>query len=313
MLNKEFSKSLNLGIRLQILGNARFAFLLVCLSSFGASLVTFLISTENVPRWIALSVGIGWVIFLIIAILLREERQAKTVEAEAFKNHLSRERIDASINLTTRTINFSARSWRTITEELRNFSPSSTKVEKIRLKNNMLRQVFRDIRSVFEGDTRGIDTTNWPHNFFKLALYEPEPTPDNPSILRRTFFDYPEGVEPHEETETFDLQQHSRASVVMAFLQQTIIIIEDVKNENEKPPEVKRWINRRENQADEYESMLSAAIVTGTKGHPNRKCLGVLVIDTNRKHYFLEKREFEAFCGNLLNPIRTLLTFILVW
>lgn len=250
---------------------------------------------------------------MFILIILRAERdiakaakESESAETEILMEKLNNARKEEAINLADRVITFSTRSLRVITEILRT-SPRGRPDDFVRMKNRMLLNLFRDIRSVFEGDTRGVDTTTWPHNYFKIALFEVE----NDEYLRRTFYDYPEGIEPSSETERISIKQRCRAAHVLAFLTQSIVIIEDIATENKKPADVKRWMNLRENQADEYASMVCAAIVSGTRNQPDRKCLGVLVIDTNRERYFREDRSFQTFLGQLLNPFRTVLTLIL--
>ena len=302
--------------RLQVLGNARFEIVIIFLSNFAVGVIFYVLGLHEMPNWIAVVLIAIWLLILFITILLHEENRLKLAEAAELKEAQSKETREHAINLTTRVVNLSSRSLRSITENLRTFSLNLKQKGTIAaeefdlLKKSLLREVFRNIRLVFEGDTRGIDTTSWPHHFFKIALFEPEPS-SSPLRLRRTFYDYPEGVEPHDETEVIDIKLHQRSGAVLAFLEQCIVIIEDIKVENAKPPSVKRWVNLREHQAEEYESMICAALVSGTRGQPDRKCLGVLVIDTDHKRYFREDRPFRAFLGDLINPFRTILTFVL--
>jgi hypothetical protein len=310
-----------------IVTRARYEFLLWVVSAFGSGLVTYLYGAKDVPRWVIGVATFVWLLSVAIIVFLhiayQEQRSEKTQLAEqleqlrAQKAQLERERNEEAINLTMGVIKYATLTLRFITQQLRELAAmhkAGTAVAAADLagvKKRMLENLLRNLRSVLEADTRGVDRTTWPHNFFKIALYEPEASPTPAKILRRTTHDYPDGLEPSLQTETFSLCEHPRAAGVLAFVQQGIVVIEDIKTENMKPPEVKRWINRRENQADEYESMVCAAIVSGGKTEPDRKCLGVLVIDTNRKRYFEEERSFKAFFGDLLSPFRTALTFIL--
>lgn len=313
----------------KILQLAKFELLLTLLTTFGVGVLFYLLG-EGISTWITVTVAVIWVVSIIIIILYRVALQAEreTTEAlsekiieeqeesEALEKKIIDDRVDHSINLTTRVINFSTASLRSVTEELKQYSidrkheplPISSEVQLMR--SRMLQYVFRNVRSVFEGDTRGVDTTAWPHNYFKIALYEPNDLSE-PKTLHRTAYDYPEGIEPSVETSVFDLEQHARAAVVLAFKNQDVLVIEDIKDENTKDAAVKRWIDRRDKQNRDYESMVCAAIVSGRRTQPERQCLAVLVIDTNRERYFLEHRDFQAFLGSLLNPFRTLLTLIL--
>lgn len=312
--------------RIRILANAKFDFIFAAVSAFGAALITFLFSVHDIQRWIPGVTTFAWLLILFVLIFIRAERDearsaagAEILKRKELDEKIKTEKRDEAINLTDLTANYASRTLRYITGELRLTSTLRSSLDTetrisdhfAALKNRILRQICRDIRSVFEGDPRGVDTTTWPHNFFKIALFEPEPNPENAQILRRTFFDYPEGIEPSPKTEIFNIREDARATVVLAFVNQNIVIIEDIKTENTKPIDVKRWINKRDNQADDYESMVCVSIVSGIKGQPDRKCLGVLVIDTNRERYFREDRSFQAFLGNLLNPFRTILTFSL--
>jgi len=92
--------------------------------------------------------------------------------------------------------------------------------------------------------------------------------------------------------------------MVLAFKHESIIVIEDIGEENLKTVESKRWEDLRTNQSQDYESMICVPIVSGVRGQPGRKCLGILVVDTNRERYFLEEKDFQAFLGDILNPFR---------
>jgi hypothetical protein len=222
---------------------------------------------------------------------------------------------EQATNLTTDVIKASTAILRVLTEELRRHSRvrrqkgSNAANDLFQLKERMLQQVYRNLRTVFEADTRGIDTTTWPHNFFKVALFRPEP--ERPTYLRRVGFDYPEGLEPSPDTQFIDTQRYDHSAAVLAFRNQDMVVIQDIKKETKRDPEVRRWMDLRPRQSDDYESMACAAIVSGRKVEPERTCLGVLVIDTNRQEYFREDRNYLAFLGTLLNPFRTILTLIL--
>lgn len=314
----------------RLLTRARYDALLWIVCSFGAGLITYLYQDQSIARWIIGVVTFLWmggiVTITFFHVAYQEERadkQQQRVRAEVLRARLDDAQNQTAISLTTNTIKFFTPALRVVTEELRAFAQSQLPgqghedretarwVEVTLLRQRMVQSMFSNLRSVFEADARGVDTTTWPHNFFKTALFEPKPSPTNARTLRRTYYDYPEGIEPSPKTDTFDIVEYGRTGVVLAFLNQTIVVIEDIKSENQKPPDVKRWMNKRENQADEYGSMVCAAIVSGRRNEPDRQCLGVLVIDTNRERYFKEERFFQAFLGNLLNPFRTALTFIL--
>lgn len=306
---------------------ARFEFAVSTISAFGGALIIYLYEVAGLSAWVSGLALFVWLMTLFAMFFLHAEKEGEKEKADRLEREkegltakLSEERRVEAINLQTRVIEAVARSLRAITEGLkeaaaeqrsRSHEGSYEHGRRAPLKRQLLVHVCQELRSVFEGDTRGVDRTTWPHNFFKIAIYEVSPRPDQAKELRRIYADYPGGLQPSGKTEVFDLQNDARAAAVLAFREQGIIVLEDIRTENQKPPEVKRWINKRENQADEYASMVCAAIVSGRRGEPGRQCLGVLVIDTNRERYFREERSFEAFLGSLLSPFRTILSFIL--
>lgn len=314
--------------RRRILGRARYELLLGVLLTFGVVVVTTLVSSASIETWVTVAVAVGWVAAVAFAILAREERLARGEEVEAIERTTRKqiedleqigraEERDEAINLSNRALKLATSSLRSITDELREYRGRATSGvtssgDFARLKKRLLRHVCKDIRYLFEGDTRGIDKTAWPHNFFKVAIFEPEPAPPEAALyLRRTFYDYPEAVEPSAETELVEIRRHPRAAHVLAFQTQGTQVIQDIKAEDEKQAQVKRWVNLRENQKADYESMICIPIVSGVRDQPGRQCLGVMVVDTDREGYFTERRDFQSFLGNLLNPFRTMLTFIL--
>ena len=312
--------------RFNILFQARHDFVFVSVAGFGGSLITYLFSEKTIPRWIIGVTIFGWLLILLALILFRAQRELastakeeKIIQAEELRNQLIKERRDDSINLTDRVISVSSGSLRSTTEEIKQNSKAGQGVlseiknhnDYLIIKERMLRIICRDIQSVFDGDSRGIDTTTYPYNYFKIALFEPEPSPIDAKILKRTYYAYPEGIEPSKKTHVINIKDNQRAAAVLSFLEENIVMIEDIQTECKKPADERRWAELRENQSKEYESMICVPIVSGTKGQPDRKCLGVLVIDTNRKRYFIETRPFQGFIGNLLNPFRTILSFVL--
>lgn len=187
------------GLR-QNLAQARFTLIFGTVSAFGGALVVYLFSLDGLPAWVSGSIGIAWVIVLFSLILLHTEgeeakvgREEERTAVRKLQEKLNVEQRDEAINLTTRVISSSARSLRVITAELREFSRvregagllTTGSQDYAFLRKRMLRQICDDIRSVFEGDTRGVNTTTWPYNFFKVALFEPEPTPLNAKKLHQ--------------------------------------------------------------------------------------------------------------------------------
>jgi hypothetical protein len=316
--------------RVSIIAKARFEFALLVITAFGSGLIGYLLYSPNIASWVVASIAVGLVVVVLFLILMREERITALTAAQDVENRtaleiknlekaITTDRRDEAINLMQHAIEVSTRSLRTVYEELKQYQlhPHADKESSIfefqLLKQRMLFVVCRNIRTIFQEDPRGVDTTSWPHNWFKVGLYEPEPkSPNAPyTALKRTFHDYPEGMEIHEESELVNFARFHRCAMVLAFLTENIIIIEDVKREEEKPLDAKRWMDLRDGQSAEYASMICIPIISGIKGQPGRRCLGVLVIDTNRERYFLEERDFEAFLGAILSPFRTILSFIL--
>lgn len=120
-------------------------------------------------------------------------------------------------------------------------------------------------------------------------------------------------MEPSPKTDVWNLNddEERRSAVARAFLSQGVEVLEDIKQEREKPAEIRRWMDKPEGQADRYESMVCVAIVSGKRKSPSRRCLAVLVVDTNRKGYFSEDINSFNFLGRLFNPFRTILTLVL--
>ncbi len=302
---------------------------------FGAVLAYFLTKESGISSWVVALAVAAYLCILVIALALRGARQLELQEAREAEREARRqaesstrqtnelkvqwrqEEREESVDLANMAISSTTRVLRIFSEQLQLVSATHgvlrlNDTEVMSLKSRLLEEIFYNLRMVFDSDKRGIDTTTYPHNFYKVALYEPDNL-EHPSVLKRTFYDYPEGLSPGEGSDTFVLAEnhdHARAAVVIAFKKQSIEVLEDIPEEAKKGARA-RWVNCRQGHAEEYASMACAAIVSGKKGQPARHCLGVVVVDTNKKRYFQETREFQAFLGNILNPFRTLLTITL--
>lgn len=297
------------------------------LSVVAAAILGYVLTEQHITKLTLLGIAGVYVVLSGVVFYIKEIRKqeladakgealSKTREAANLEAQRAKEQREEAIDLSNVAISTTTRILRILSEQFRRMSSTHGGLlqaeqdkETARLRQHLLEEIMRGIRSVFESDKRGIDTTTFPYNYFKIALYEPDHT-RNPKRLRRTFYEYPEGFSPGEGTAEFDLETHLQAAVVISFLNQRIEIVEDIPEESRKAKGA-RWMDMRPGQAGEYASMVCAPLVSGKKGFPERHCLGVIVIDTNRKRYFLETREFEAFLGNLLNPFRTLLTITL--
>lgn len=290
---------------------------------FLAGVLFYLYQEPGTPRWVLIPVTAGAILLFgnmvyqkTSRVFLRQTATDAALRAEFLNEREQAKHKDLQVSLQRGMIEFATIMLRDLTRELRAFDAQNVSVE-LRakrlgaLKRRLLDELFHQLRVVFDKDTRGLDTTSWPHDYFKLALFEPMPTPESPEFLQRTYYAYPEGLEPSQATEKVEIATHARAAHVIAFTNQSIEVLQDIKAESDKPASAARWVELRPNHSQDYESMVCAAIVSGRRGEPERKCIAVLVIDTNRKGYFLENVQFQAFLGNLLNLPRTILTLLL--
>jgi hypothetical protein len=302
-------------------------------SVVGGAVLSYIITKEaQISPWKILVILAVYLVLLGLVLTAKlftqsELRAARRAEREAtaraessllqtqeLQLRTGRDERDEAIELLKFAIGSTTRILRILSEQFRLLGTrgigvrKEKSIEMVELRRHLLEELSHGLRTVFESDKRGIDTTTFPYNWYKIALYQPNDL-DDPQYLRRTFYDYPEGIEPGQGSDVFDLAEKDRAAVVLSFKHQRIEVIEDIPTEVTK--DEPRWVDCRPGQSKEYASMVCAAIVSGKKGQPGRKCLGVIVVDTNRKRYFLETREFKAFLGSVLNPFRTLLTIIL--
>lgn len=288
----------------------------------------------NLPLWaniLATAAFIaGIVIILVQRSLVAMERKKSTELTEKIEKAERTESIDlysratecstAVIKLFSETIQKISKEF----EERSNQEQLEQGTRKI-LKdsaNDIIKTTLRNIRNLFEGDSRGIDTTTYPHNYFKCALFEVVVKSGEPWLIR-TYYAYPSGVEPHDETTEVNINDFLiRGKVpipghVRAYKRSgQIDIIKDVKNEFETKGENSCWANLYTDQHKTYESIIDVAIVEGSRGTPGnkeeRQVLAVLAIDTNRVGYFREDdQNYKAFLGEILSPFRTILTIAL--
>lgn len=296
--------------------------LLVILSCFGGGFAFYLFSKISLMPALFLAVMFCFVLILTVIVKLKREIDVeefsrslldKESELDILKVKESSLLRDEATNLLSKTVEFTTKIIRRISECLRTLNskdPVASESFSETFKDEIVRTIIKHIRLVFEGDGRSVDTTDYPHNYFKVALFEIDEE-NNKKYLKRTFYDYPEGIEPDDRTDAIPIDGQPRASHVMCYNSQKIICIQDIAKEIQKPEAEARWVDLRPNQHHEYKSMLAVPIVIGRRLSKDRKVLGVLVIDTDRENYFLENRNYQAFLGSLMSPFRTLLSFCL--
>jgi len=179
------------------------------------------------------------------------------------------------------------------------------------LQDTVINETLKSIVDIFKSDPRGVETTKRPHTWFKAALFQVVDK-NGATWLKRTHFVYPSGVEPHAESAEVQVETESRYAHVLSYLSQDIQLLEDIQTEMKKPRSTTRWRDLYDNQHVDYASMACFPIVVGERDAPDRKVLGILVVDTNRESYFKEKdRDYLAFLGTLLGPFRSTLTLVL--
>jgi len=299
-----------------------------------------------VKKWTPLFIAIASIVFIAIIVLLilqkvrfDSEREKISEEKKSLEKELGEEKLniekermkiererekksliekEESTNLLSKSVEFSTYLLRTLSEKLREFMNYSKTTEFKKDPQNLsaffenltgttITQVLKCLRIMFEGDTRSIDRTTYPHNFFKAAFFKKNEERGK-IFLKRIYFDYPEGIEPNKETGLIDVEKKKQACHVLACQNDVIEIIQDIPSEVKKPESKRRWMNIVDNQHEKYKSMFCASIVKGKKGTPARKVLGVIVVDTNRDEYFLENEQYKAFLARLISPFRTLLS-----
>jgi hypothetical protein len=284
--------------------------------------------SESISPTLALLLGVVYTAFLLFAMYQVLSRTASedqssreiariTAEKEEYSRIFSRETGEHALSLQQRALAAVTKITRTHTDALITMKKkcsgaSAEEVLKIQIdsREKMVTEVMERLRSMFQGDTRGVDTTKYPYSIFKLAIFEPKLISGD-TCLVRTYFDYPDGILPHDNTRVISIASHPSASHVRAFKLQQIEIIEDIPSEARRQNGSGRWEDLRPNQSKDYQSMFCAPIVQGEKETPERKALGVLVVDTNRTRYFLEASDYKLFLYKLLSPFRTLLTMAL--
>ena len=316
----------------------RFDFVLILITTFGCGFI--FIGYAYLPSLISIGLSVVFVavlFFMIIQkaikledtaqlsqkILITEKKLAETQEKLNKRFEIER---DESTNLLTKTVEFTTVILRSVSEDLCRISNDLQSLNKkdddyclkreslrqaaVQLKSAIILNILKSLRMLFEGDTRALDTTTYPHNYFKVALFEVVCV-NSKSFLRRTFYEYPPGIEPHSETEEVDINRYRRAAHVLAYRTEELVFLEDIQSEAKKTEHENKWMDLRHNHRSEYKSMVCVPIVKGKRKSKERKVLGVLCIDTDRERYFLEKPTYKAFLGSVLNPFRTIITLAL--
>jgi hypothetical protein len=296
----------------------QFEIILAILTSLGGGLLFFVF--EKIPIWGVIALITFYILAIVLLILqklsmeeTKNELQKKDMDLQEEKGKKETEERNEAQNLSIRTVEYMTSILRLISEmyqgnigKIKNNADS--KEFGYLLKENIINLILKTLRLLFEGDTRGSVQTSYPHNYFKVALFEVKKR-NSDIYLERAFFDYPEGIEPTDKTRIIDTKEWGRAGHVLSYKNQEIIVIEDIQTESKKPENETRWRNIRHNQSKDYNSMVCVPIVRGRRGKQNREVLAILVIDTNRKRYFKEgDPHYQAFLGSILSLYRTVLT-----
>lgn len=208
--------------------NIRSDVILAVATSMGSGFV-FVSFSYLSTYWVALVTTL-YVSLVVLLIIYGRESETKIEKLEKDLGNTQKDLMierqkktgmerEESTNLLSRTVEYSTSLLRSISDGLQGLQVKETiddRAKEIRvfvknLKPNLILGVLKNIRLMFEGDSRAVDTTTYPHNYFKAALFEVTQKGDK-TFLHRTFYDYPEGIEPSAETEWVDVSHPQAGS-----------------------------------------------------------------------------------------------------
>ena len=238
-----------------------------------------------------------------------------SLEKEVLKGEIEKHR--ESTGLLTKSVEFSTKTIRGTSEYLKEITlgfkdslkfhdSCQDELDRLkemipRVKANIIQDILENLCTMFEGDSRGVDTTDYPHNFFKIALFERKVIKSK-VYLERTFYHYPPNIQPKEDTRLVDIERYSQANHTLALKTKELQTIEDIASEFKKDKLQRRWMNIRTDQNKDYRSIASAPIEW------DGDVVAVLVIDTDRERYFLEDQNYRIFLGRILSPFLSLIS-----
>ena len=286
-------------------------------TSAGGVIIAYLFTV--LPKGAAILLAIIYIVALIIFFIERERMKASIEDKEAMRKEMEdKERAEYTIFLKNSRDDFT---WLL-----------SERINEIRRLNVALSNLFRQKNASSPNLLDTFQSLGYPRdlkvrlatmalqricglfnrsiqsmpiekeNFFKATLFEVQEKGGKEILVRSPYFHYPRGMNPH--TAEIDPDKHPRATAVLSWKQDQIIIIEDIEEEWSKPARERRWEDLRDDHHEEYGSIVCMPIVAGPPEPLVRKTIGVITIDTNIKRYFKDNRDYQTFLGNLITPYR---------
>lgn len=143
------------------------------------------------------------------------------------------------------------------------------------------------------------------HTFFKATIFEPRSEDLGRRVLERVYHKYPPLMAPRtKKIEEEKLKPNEIPAAFRAWNDEEIVIIPNVPEEHRKAEEGKdsSWVDLWRGQHKEYESMVCFPIIKGIPRSRERKLIGILTIDTDRKEYFKDDRTTKAFLSDVFHP-----------
>lgn len=212
-------------------------------TSIGCSFV--FLAIPKTSKMFAVLIGVGFTIILVFLILRKLQIDTEKEHYEIEKGELEKKRHilektlekerqeslmtgkDEALNLLVKANEYSTSIMRVISGDLQKFQKSMLdgKIEFSRvsmseniliIKENIIQLVLDRIKLLFEGDTRGIKDTSFPHTYFKVALFELKKI-DEKMGLKRVHCVYPDGIEPGGKTGFVDIEHNKRCAHVLSY------------------------------------------------------------------------------------------------
>lgn len=303
----------------------------LCTTGFGV-LATLLYGTVNQKS--AVIIGLLYVPFLIVLLLVyqyrefRHQEQLRSVEIKLDEAQKEKEALEIQKQRRTHGLERSALDhickamrdclWKTDAknnrlEELMNgASPAIIKDDLITfLKSEindeekvtyaLAQSALERMCDMFSRDTYAADQTESGSSDFKATIFEPIEEAQKIKFVRGAY-SYPAGISPR--TAEVKMEEHPRSALSLSYSREEMIVIQDIKKERDKSPDEARWDNFYAGQHQDYESMITTYFSKGAPKSASRKVLGIITIDTNRKEYFREEREWQQVWSKLLLPFR---------
>ncbi len=172
---------------------------------------------------------------------------------------------------------------------------------------DLLTRTIGRLCQVFTRDTYAVDRTKYGPSVFKATVFVPVKRGGRLYLVRDAY-KYPAGQSP--TTNEVSVDERPRSALVLSFLNEETVVIEDIEAERTKSRDQTRWEDFYAGQAAKYKSMVSTYIVKGGPRTPSREVIAVLTIDTNRERYFREDNEWQMFLSTLLKPFRVYIALL---